>query len=201
MPRIGSPDKGFPSPSGGRTVAHVRVLAVTTLHDGVLGAVAPLGLAAAVETALVIDLDPSGPPYPSRKSLADLVVDGPRREDLVPTRRGLAVLRNGGIGWDAAAELVEALARSWPAVVLRSPEPSPAFPNVPVVPLLPGVLAPRGSEPAVYQTTMVGERPPGPGPVLPRLCRPVVVRLLNGVVEPRSRWVRAWRQVWDWQWH
>jgi len=52
MPRIGSPDKGFPSPSGGRTVAHVRVLAVTTLHDGVLGAVAPLGLAAAVETAV-----------------------------------------------------------------------------------------------------------------------------------------------------
>ena len=36
-------------------------LAIWSPEDGVLGAVAPLGLAAAAGTALVVDLDPRGP--------------------------------------------------------------------------------------------------------------------------------------------
>src|SRR4030066_639874 len=48
-------------------------LAIWTPEDGVLGALAPLGLAASAGTALVIDLDPLGPRYPGEPSLADLV--------------------------------------------------------------------------------------------------------------------------------
>ena len=73
------------------------MLRVWTVHDGLLSSVAPLGLAAAVNTALVVDLDPDGPNYPGTASLADLVIKGPRLVDLEPQRSGLAVLRNGGI--------------------------------------------------------------------------------------------------------
>ncbi|MEE8489046.1 MAG: hypothetical protein V3S43_01840, partial [Acidimicrobiia bacterium] len=72
-------------------------LAIWSPEDGVLGAVAPLGLAAASGTALVVDLDPNGPNYPGASSLAALVADGPRRSDLQPVRKGVAVLANGGI--------------------------------------------------------------------------------------------------------
>ena len=71
-------------------------LAVWTPEDGLLGALAPLGLAAAASgSALVVDLDEGGPHYPGEASLADLVRAGSRRADLYPERRGVAVLRNG----------------------------------------------------------------------------------------------------------
>ncbi|MGH8874515.1 MAG: hypothetical protein ACRDVM_04605 [Acidimicrobiia bacterium] len=175
------------------------VLAVDTRDDGVLAAIAPLGLAAAAGNALVVDLDPDGPHYPGPSSLADLVVDGPRAADLRPARPGVAVLRNGGVSFEEAAEVVAALVHNWPATVLRIRHPVP-FPTVPVVPLLPGALAPRHSRPAVWQPAGGGSTAPGPGPVLPRLSPGVVRGLLDGVVEPRRRWVRAWARVWELPW-
>ena len=85
----------------------MTALAVWTAFDGLLSATAPLGLAAAAGTALVVDLDPDGPAYPGRASLADLVADGPRRADLVPSRDGVAVLRNGGVEATAAREVIQ----------------------------------------------------------------------------------------------
>ena len=83
-------------------------LALWTPEDGLLGALAPLGLALAAGTALVVDLDPLGPHYPGTTSLADLVAEGPRQADLKPAHRGVAVLRNGGVAPAAAAEVVAA---------------------------------------------------------------------------------------------
>ena len=94
-------------------------LAIWSPEDALLGAVAPLALAAAAGTALVVDLDPQGPRYPGSGSLADLVRDQPRRDDLRPGRAGVAVLRNGGIDPEAAEEVLVALAKDWPAVVFR----------------------------------------------------------------------------------
>jgi hypothetical protein len=179
-------------------------LAIWTPEDGVLGALAPLGLAASAGTALVVDLDPLGPRYPGTSSLAQLVQEGPRRSDLAPSRRGAAVLRNGGVGPGEAAEVVRALVEGWPHVVLRLPcRPAPEAPPAPLVelrPLLPGALYPDGSGAAVYQRTGFRVPPPGPGPMLP-VPRPAeVAGLLAGVVEPGARWVRAWRVVWSWPW-
>ena len=90
-------------------------LALWTPEDGLLGALAPLGAALAASPALVIDLDPNGPPYPGDRSLADLVDGEPTLEDLTP-RGGVAVLRNGGVTPSrAAAVIVSACTRneSW----------------------------------------------------------------------------------------
>ena len=72
----------------------------------------------------MIDLDPLGPAYPGSRSLADLVKDEPRREDVDPGRSGIAVLRNGGIDPAAASEVVDALLKAWDRVVLRLPDVS-----------------------------------------------------------------------------
>jgi hypothetical protein len=178
-------------------------LAVWTAADGLLSAVAPLGLAAAAGTALVVDLDPGGPTYPGNASLADLVAEGPRRADLVPGRKGVAVLRNGGVDAVAAREVVEALITGWPHVVLRVDQSATAnglAAVVPVWPLLPGVLAPQPGSQSVYQRTGFVATPPGPGPVLPRPRPAFLSGLLNGVVARRSRWINAWRPVWRLPW-
>ena len=73
------------------TFSTMPALSIWSPEDGVLGAVAPLGLAAAAGTALVVDLDPGGPRYPGPATLADLVADGPRRGDLSPSRRGVSI--------------------------------------------------------------------------------------------------------------
>jgi hypothetical protein len=170
--------------------------------DGVLGMVAPLGLAAAVGTALVIDLDLRGPTYPGAGSLAQLVEDGPRLGDLRPARRGVAVLRNGGIDADDAAEVVAALVEGWPNTVLRLPQaiPSNRWPTVPVVPLLPGGVTARVTRAAVYQQMGWHEKAPGPALSLPMPRRGVVRALLEGRMPGPNRWVRAWRAVWDLPW-
>ena len=80
-----------------------------------------LALAAAAGTALVVDLDPQGPAYPGNADLAELVAEGPTRRDLEPERSGVAVLRNGGVPEEEAAEVLNALAARWPAVVFRLP--------------------------------------------------------------------------------
>lgn len=177
-----------------------QVLGVRTFGDELLSAIAPLGLALAAGTALVVDLDPDGPPYPAARSLADLVAEGPRRAELMPDRSGLAVLPNGGVPASEAIDLVELLSRSWPRVVVRTGAEAVPFPVVPVRPLWPGFLTPAGSRAAVWQRVAEADDPPGPGPVLPPPGRRVVNALLHGRRPFRSRWVQAWRRVWELPW-
>ena len=185
------------------------VIGLHTQTDHVLSVVAPVGLAAAAaRPALVIDLDPEGPAYPGTRSLADLVGEGPTRSELFPRLpgadgAGVALLRNGGIGWEPAIPMIEALAQRWPALVLRLPGsggPWP-WPVVPVVCLLPGILRPSGGRAAVWQSvTSRQDHAPGPGPVLPALSRSAMSAMLTLRFEPRGRWVRAWSQVWELPW-
>lgn len=178
------------------------ILAVRTEIDSVLGVIAPMGLAAAAGSpSLLIDLDPEGPEYPGARSLAELSSDGPTRSELTP--KGLALLRNGGVSWEEACPILIRLGEVWPAVTLRlgaKPIPDLPFPLVPVVPLLPGVLAPSATRAAVWQRVAGGQVAPGPGPLLPPLRRSEVESLLKAVNVPRSRWVNAWKAVWRLPW-
>ncbi len=179
----------------------MAVLAIRTPEDGLLGALAPLGLGAAAGTALVVDLDPAGPHYPGDGSLAELVAEGPRRVDLSPSRSGLAVLRNGGVDSSEAGQVLAALISGWPAVVLRLPGAAPVErePDLVVYPLVPGGLFPaHPASAAVYQD--LGFRIPAPGPRLPVLSRGTAAALLAGAVQSRSRWVRAWEAAWEGTW-
>ena len=180
----------------------MAALGITCVAGGIVGVVAPLALAVARGTALLVDLDPSGPSYPGEGSLAQLVADGPRLADLRPGRRGVAVLRNGGVDAEAAEEVVDALVAGWPDVVLRLPAVGSSFscPAVPVVPLLPGGLTPLLDRPAVYQQTGWNEKAPGPGVVIPTPSRSVVSCLLQGGVPAASRWIGRWRSVWEMPW-
>lgn len=166
-----------------------------------LSVVAPLGLAAAAGSALVVDLDPEGPAYPGPGSLAALVADGPRLTDLRPARSGVAILRNGGVAADAASEVLEAIVAGWPAVVFRLPATAaPARDAVCVASLVPRPLFshPTGSR-LVLQSCGWRLDPPDEAVVLPRPSRTTMRRLVEGVMPPRlDRWVRAWRPVWRW---
>lgn len=177
----------------------MAVLRIWTVHDGLLACVAPLGLAASVETALVIDMDPQGPAYPGPASLADLVERGPRLADLQPQRSGLAVLRNGGIS-EGHEEVVEALCAGWPHVVLRQPRSAFAEAEVPVIPALSGPLSHSFDQPHVAQRTGLGQASENAIVTLPRLSRSNLAGLLSGTIRPRSRWVRAWKPVWEMPW-
>jgi len=194
-----SPVSSVTLPSEQTGVA-LAVLAIQTPEDGLLGALAPLGLGAAAGTALVIDLDISGPRYPGEASLASLVAEGPRRDDLSPTRSGLAVLRNGGVEAAVARQVVDALIAGWPSVVLRLPaEEALREPDVVIRPLVPGSLFTHSPGRAcVFQD--LGFRLPAPGPRLPVLGRSTAATLLAGVVPARSRWVRAWKPAWEGTW-
>lgn len=183
-----------------------RVLAIRCAVDPVLHAVAPLGLAAARRTALVVDLDEEAPSYPGSTSLAKLVLSQPRLSDLRPHRSGVAVLPNGSIHPREASEVIEALVTGWPAVVLRLGAdrslPAPLFkvPVVPVTPLLPGFLYPSLTGAAVYQAVSAGPPPRIRGVVLPPLGRSHIQRMLTGAGLPPRRWVRAWERVWEMSW-
>lgn len=179
------------------------VLRLWTEQDGLLSAIAPLGLGASAGTVLVVDLDPAGPRYPGEQTLAGLVDGGPSRRHLRPDRRGLAVLANGGIGADEADEIVDAFCDGWPNVVLRVPTPDTRedlAPLVPVVPMMPGALSSTWRRPAVHQRTGLDARPLTPGPVLPRPSRATISALLRGVAVQGSRWIKAWRPVWEMPW-
>jgi hypothetical protein len=180
----------------------MATLAIACESDGVLGIVAPLALAASVGTALVVDLDRGGPRYPGSGSLADLVEQGPRLDDLRPTRSGVAVLRNGGIDAADAGEVIAALVQGWPNVVLRLSRLATGLsvPLVPVIPLLPGGMTPRSERPAVYQQLGWHEKAPGPALTMPTPARGAVGALLEGRVPVRSRWISAWRDVWGTAW-
>jgi hypothetical protein len=176
------------------------VLSTWTPEDGVLGAIAPLALACAVDTALVVDLDPAGRTHGGR-SLAELVAAGPRQADLVPQRRGTAFVPNGGIELDDARDVLEALMSGWPHVVLRlPPAPAPGAGGgvVPVLTLSPLSRPPGG--PAVYQRSIWRMEAPGPGVVLPRPAATTIRALVSSVAPGPSRWVRAWRRVWETPW-
>ena len=175
------------------------VLAITAPGDSDLHTVAPLGLAASASPAIVVDLDRGAPPYPGSRTLAMLAADGPRRDDLVPTQSGVAVLANGGIDLDEALPLVEALTRSWPAVVLRSGRVQPPYPLVRVFGLLPGLI-PAIEGPAVYQRLGRGSPPGLAGLVLPRVGRGEILRMLAGGRPGSRRWVAAWRRAWEFRW-
>ena len=180
-------------------------LCVWTPEDGLLGALAPLGLAVAAGTALVIDLDPGGPRYPGPGSLADLVAEGPRRDHLTPSRSGVATLRNGGVPPVDAAEVVGALVAGWDRVVLRlPPRPAPGETGIPVVPvrlLVPGEWFTPFEGPAVYQATPAWVNTPGPGIRLPVPTRGTVAAPIEGR-RPAfgDRWVAVWRRVWEMPW-
>ena len=184
------------------------IIGCWTAADSLLATLAPLGLAGATETALVVDAENNGPRYPSPGSLAALVEAGPRRVDLSPQRTGLAVLRNGGIELDAALGVIEALGEGWPHVVVRlgSSGGQPGrlaerWPVIPVVPLLPLEYGEVVSPPFVAQSTGLSPTVGSAAAVaLPAPSRRTVAGLLSGRAVPGSRWVRAWRRAWDVAW-
>jgi hypothetical protein len=181
----------------------VTVLSIWSPEDALLGYVAPLALALAADTALVIDLDPNGPDYPGEGSLASLAAEGPRRADLHPERRGVALLRNGGVDASSCGDLLDALCEGWPAVVLRLPAATPDVGGAAVVAvrlLLPEPVTAPERSPAVYQRCGWRVRAPGPGPVLPRPRRASLRALVDGRRPPADRWLRSWSQVWEHPW-
>lgn len=172
-------------------------LAVHTLHDDLLGLVAPFALAASHPTVLVIDLDPKGYPLPGKRTLARLVEDGPTLAELVPSRSGLAVLPHGGADMEASKVVVGALVESWPCVVVRARAPVSGMPFAEVAPLIPGVDT--KARPRVWVRTGIGKIQPGPGPVVDSPGRSAVCAVLAGRA-PSGRWLRSWAGVWRWPW-
>lgn len=167
--------------------------------DPVLSTVAPIGLAAAAGTALLVDLATTT--QTTGRTLADLVSEGPRLAELSPGRPGVAFLAGGNVDLSVGIDMLQQLAGHWPAVVIRAPDANLAFVTVPVIPLFPGILAPTPQVGhGVWQPVGGGAEPPGPGPVLPRLRAGVVRRMLSGHLPRRSRWMDAWRPVWEMPW-
>jgi len=175
-----------------------RVLGVRS-SDPVMSVVGPMGLATAAGTALLVDLaDQLG--AGSVRTLADLAAQGPRLDELSPGRTGVAVIRAGRLEAADSIILIEQLAKRWPAVVVRVVEPGWPGPVVPVHPLYPGWLSPTTVEPAVWQSFPWSTRPPGPGPVLPRLRSSEVRRMVKGGLPTRGRWLKTWERVWEMPW-
>ena len=174
-----------------------RVLAVRSA-DPVLSLLSALALGAAAGTALVVDM--TGQTFPGTRTLADIAADGPRLDELGPGRRGVAVLGSGSVSAPEAFELIERLSASWPATVVRIDTPGWEGTVVPVVPLLPGWMAPRSVDAAVWQPVGGSSNVPGPGPVLPRLKARTARDLLSGRLPRKSRWIDAWTQIWEMPW-
>ena len=182
----------------GRSPGRFGVLAVAS-PDPVLSLLSALGLAQVAGSALVIDmcLDLA---LESDRTLSDLAADGPSLSELSPGRSGVALLTSGPIELEDASPLIDHLAQGWPAVVIRCPRGLWPGPTVPVRPLLPGLLRSIDDGPSVWQPMAAGSRPPGPGPVLPRLSGTLARRLLSGRSAGGARWVRAWERVWEMPW-
>ena len=176
----------------------MSVIAVWSPVDLVLSLVVPLGLAVHKGTALVVDLDPSGPPLPGRGDLASLVHRGPTEAELSPTGKGVAVLANGGIDGRDSREVIAALAKRWPHVVLRcAPAGMPPSGAVPVLPVLPAPFTVSLDRPAVYQRTHLGGEPDRGVIVLPTPKPGTVRTLLEGRTPARKdTWIRSLEQVW-----
>jgi hypothetical protein len=154
-----------------------------------------------VGTALIVDLVANATVAGFGRTVRDIAVDGPRLSELSPGRRGVAVVRGGGLEAAELLGVVDTLSGRWPAVVVRVGAGEWPFPTVPVVPLFPGVLTPVSLRPGgVWQPVRGGAEPPGPGPVLPRLGSLQIRRILAGHLPRRSRWVTAWKQIWEMPW-
>lgn len=167
--------------------------------DPILSLVAPIGLAASAGTALVVDMCAAS--ATSGRTLASLMTDGPTLAELSPGRQGIAWLPGGDADRTEAVELITQLGSHWPAVVVRVGDRDLPFATVPVIPLFPGRLVPKVETPnGVWQPVRGGAEPPGPGPVLPRLRAGVVRKMLAGQLPRRSKWVAAWRSVWEMPW-
>ncbi len=167
--------------------------------DPVMSLLGPIGLAASVGTALIVDMG-LGLHLPRSRTLADIAADGPRLEELAPGRTGVAFVSAGGLAPESVVGLVHRLARHWPAVVVRASPSGWDGPTAPLFPLYPGWLAPDHGGAAVWQRVPGGSSPPGPGPVLPSLRRAAAERMLAGGLPRLDRWVRAWREVWTLPW-
>lgn len=149
---------------------------------------------------MVVDLD-GGPTTYGGVTLAELASGGLRGEHLRPGREGVAVVDRGSLEPDRIAEVVGPLIERWPAVVLRGSSPSELLgrvPHVTVIPDIPG-LDLVGVGGALIRQQLTGRRWEW-GRSLPPPGRHRVGRMLDGVVDPRWRWVRAWRAVWDRRW-
>lgn len=105
------------------------------------------------------------------------------------------MIGNGGVGESDVEKLLAALTAGWPAIVFRVP---PGEESIPVLALDPPELRPARAFRAVWQAAVRGSR--APGVVLPPLRRSAVRALCGGTVEPQSRWVRAWGEVWEQSW-
>jgi hypothetical protein len=173
------------------------VLAVRSV-DPVMSLLGPIGLAASLGTALVVDA--SAGARRGTRTLADIARDGPRLDELSPGRAGVAVIASGDLAAPEIEAVVGRLATRWPAVAVRIGGLEWDGPTVPLRPLYPGALAPEPAGAAVWQPVAGGSRPPGPGPVLPRLRPSLVRRVLAGAAPNNGRWVRSWRQVWELPW-
>jgi hypothetical protein len=184
-----------------RTFARMStpIIAVRAPFDAVLHHIAPLGAATAAGTALVVDLDGAPTGYRG-ETLADLAADGVRRRHLAPDRSGVAVLGRGAIDHAGAMALLDRLTPGWPAVVVRCSSDD-CIPNVPGVTVrvpLPGSVGGRTPDLVVWQRLSAAQQVPGMS--LPPPGRRRVVHMLDGRVDPRWRWVKAWREVWEEAW-
>ena len=167
-------------------------------EDEVLSWIGPIGLALAAGTALIVDVRTRY--LPGTKTLAQLMVDGPRLLDLSPGRRGVATIATGPMGSDELERAIEVLAGSWPALVGRSDGNLWQGPTVPYRAILPGFLNPREPVPSVWQPAIGVSVPSLPGPVMPRLGRRSIVAMLEGRTPLARRWVDSWRAVWEMPW-
>ena len=170
----------------------MATIAVRTHHDDLLGVVAPFAIAASRSTVIVVDLDPAGIAFPSRRTLADLVSDGARLAELIPDRVGVASLGNGGIASDDAESVVEALQRGWPNVVLRV-APSDPRPRVDVVP---GVVGGAAQGP---HTVWVGGGAPSDAATVKAPTRRAFHAALAGR-QLRGRWLSSWNNAMGSMW-
>ena len=165
--------------------------------DPVMAVIAPVGLAASAGTALIVDMAP-GPG--ARRSRADLTEDGPHLDEISPGRSGVAVIAAGPASQSEVTSVVERLAARWPAVVVRDGGPGWPGPVVPVHVLYGQGLMTWDEGAAVWQSLGSGEKPPGPGPILPPISPRLVRQLLKGWLPRPGRWIRAWREVWEMPW-
>lgn len=177
----------------------MAVVAVWSPVDIVLSLVVPLGCALRVGTALVVDLDPGGPPTPGGGDLASLVERGPTETELRPERSGIALIGNGGIEASEASEVIAALADRWPNLVLRcAPTQMPPMAAVPILPILPAPFTIHLDRSSVYQQTHFGGTPP-PGSVVLPAPKPATVRSLLSARKPlrRDKWIGSLEHIWE----
>lgn len=172
-----------------------QVLALQS-EDPVLRWVGPIGLASAHGSALIIDLSRQVTP----RTLADVRNDGPRLDELSPGRAGIATIAAGDLASGALEEVVSLLARSWPAVVVRSDGKRWDGATVPYRAAMPGALAERSDVPAVWQLASGRDAAGLDGYVMPGLGSGLIRTMLEGRIPRRNRWVRAWSKVWSIPW-